>query len=161
MIRNASLDDSAAITNIYNYYVLNTEATFETEAVSTEEMSGRMRFFIAQGPCLVMEEDGELTGFCYAHPWKERAAYHRTFEVTIYLRRGMEGGGRGSALMKRLLEECRKRDDIHALISCITAENLPSRKFHEKMGFVKVSDFKEVGTKFGRWYGVTDYEIIL
>ena len=59
-----------------------------------------------------------------------------------------------------LMEECR-RQDVHILIACITAENTASRAFHERLGFRQVSLFREVGRKFGRWLDVTDYEYVL
>lgn len=160
ILRNATLQDAGELTEIYNYYVVNTAATFEIEPLTVSEMRQRMVKIMQDAPYLVLEEKGKVVGYSYVHPWHERAAYALSYEVTIYLRHGFEGNGRGSILMKRLIEESRKKG-IHALIACITAENQVSRRFHEAFGFRQVSSFKEVGRKAGHWYGVTDYELLL
>ena len=41
MIRYAKLSDAKAIADIYNEYILHSVATFETEAVSEDEMRRR------------------------------------------------------------------------------------------------------------------------
>ena len=161
MIRPVLASDREAVCEIYNEYVLHSTATFEIEPVTVEEMKRRMAEITARCPYIVWtDEDGRVTGYAYAHPWQERAAYARTWETTVYVRRGCAGRGIGSALMRRLIEECR-RTGCHALVACITAENADSRRLHERLGFRQVSLFKEVGWKFGRWLDVTDYELVL
>jgi phosphinothricin acetyltransferase len=116
---------------------------------------------IAEGfPYFVDMEDGEMAGYCYAHPWKERAAYQYTLETTVYISPKYQHRGIGSKLMKRLIAECRSQG-FHSLIACITAGNKASNALHEKLGFRQVSEFKEVGMKFDRWLDVVDYELIL
>ena len=78
----------------------------------------------------------------------------------IYLLPDCVGKGMGTQLMMRLIEECR-REGYHALIACLTEPNEDSTSLHTKLGFQKVSHFKEVGLKFGRWLDVSDYELIL
>ena len=50
MIRKVIPTDIADITAIYNYYIKNTCITFETELVTEEEMSRRMKQFILITP---------------------------------------------------------------------------------------------------------------
>ena len=157
MIRRVQADDAAQLAAIYNAYVLRSTATFETEPVSVEEMRRRVEAIGKEHPYLVYEEDGCVAGYCYAHPWKERAAYRHTWETTVYLSPAHTGRGIGTQLMERLMDECRQRG-CHALVACITAENAASRRMHERLGFRQVSCFEQVGRKFGRWLGVTDYE---
>ena len=130
--------DAKAIVDIYNEYVVNSVATFETEPLRVEEM----------------------VGYCYAHTWKEKAAYKYTLETTVYLSPRYKGKGIGRQLMERLIEECRV-GGYHALIACITEGNEASYSLHEKLGFRKVSHFEKVGLKFGRWLDVVDYELII
>ncbi len=98
--------------------------------------------------------------FRYARPWKERAAYNKTLETTVYLSPRYQGKGVGKLLMSKLIEECAKRGD-HVLIACITAENEASRMFHSKLGCKQVSLFENVGIKFGCELDVADYELQL
>ena len=129
-----------AVCEIYNEYILHATATFEVEPVTAGEMERRMGEITPRCPYFVWTgDDGRVDGYAYAHPWQERAAYGRTWETTVYVRRGYAGRGIGSALMRRLI----------------------SRRMHERLGFRQVSLFKEVGWKFDRWLDVTDYELLL
>ena len=150
----------AAITGIYNHYIATTTITFETEQLSVPTMTERIRAIATDNPCYVYESDGNVLGYCYAHPWKGKAAYNNTCETTVYLAPGNEHKGIGTQLMNKLIEDCRQRG-VHVLIACITGGNEASNVMHEKLGFKRVSDFKEVGRKFGKWLDVVDYELIL
>lgn len=159
-IRPVTLTDAEAITEIYNYYIAETTVSFETEPLSVEEMRARIKSISAHFPYFVYEKDGKILGYCYAHPWKERAAYDKTLETTIYLDKDVTHQGIGSKMVRHLIELC-KNQGFHALIACITEGNEASVKMHESLGFKQVSRFEEVGYKFGRWLGVVDLELIL
>lgn len=160
MIRRVKLQDAKAITTIYNEYVENSVATFDTEPLREEDMRSRIAEIAARFPYFVYEEDGWVVGYCYAHLWKERAAYKHTLETTVYLAPGYLGRGIGKLLMQRLIEECR-REGYHALVACITEGNAVSDSLHLGLGFKQVSHFEKVGLKFGRWLDVVDYELLL
>lgn len=160
MIRKATRTDARAIADIYNEYVRNSVISFETEAVSLSAMQQRIEEISGQYPYWVYEEDGKVIGYCYAHGWKERAAYKHTFETTIYLEAASQGKGIGSQLLQILIDECRKAG-AHVLIACIVAGNENSIKLHEKFGFQRVAHFSQVGMKFGRWLDVVDYQLTL
>lgn len=161
MIRNATVDDAEQIARIYNHYVSHTTASFEVAPVSISQMAERLASLIPSYPVFVYEnENGEITGYCYAHSWKSYEAYKGTLETTIYLHPDITGNGTGANLMNRLIEECRRRG-FHTLIACITAENENSLRFHEHIGFVPVSRFLRVGNKFNRFLDVIDMQLIL
>ncbi len=160
MIRKVDLRDAAAIMAIYNGYITDSVITFETEPLSLEEMRGRIAAVSADFPYWVYEVEGKIAGYCYAHPWKEKAAYSRTLETTVYLSPEYTGRGLGRLLMQKLIDDCRERG-IHALIACITEGNEASCALHLKMGFKQVSRFHQVGWKFGRWLDVMDYQLLL
>jgi phosphinothricin acetyltransferase len=159
MIRTVTLEDAAAVCGIYNYYVENTDVTFEEDPVPVSAMESRINAVTAKYPWLVYEEAGEVLGYAYIHPWHERPAYRFTVEDSIYLKRGKTGRGIGKALLARLLEDTRK-PDIHALMSVITVPNEASTALHEKFGFKQVGRFAEVGCKFGRRLDVGYWELI-
>ena len=159
-IRPVRLDDAERVASIYNRYVSKTTITFETEPVPVEVMRGRIDSISSAFPYFVYEYDGELIGYCYAHLWKEREAYSKTLETTVYLAPEACHKGIGPLLMTHLIDECR-RQGYHALIACITADNLSSLRFHQRLCFRQVSRFSEVGRKFGRWLDVIDLELIL
>ena len=159
MIREVrAAEDAAAIAAIYNEYVLHTTISFETAALTPQAMLARIETYAAECPYLVYEEAGSILGYCYAHRWKERAAYARTWESTIYLAPGAQGRNIGRALMQELISRCRTAG-ARVLIACITQGNERSCRFHESLGFRQASHFHAVGEKFGQLLDVVDYEL--
>ena len=160
MIRNVTFNDAEAITDIYNWYVVNSTATFEIEPVGKGEMTDRIEGISAKYPYMVYEEDGQVVGYCCAHLWKQRAAYRNTLETTVYIHHEHLHKGIGRQMMEKLIADCRTAG-YKALIACITEGNEGSYALHRAMGFRQVSEFKQVGQKFGQWLGVSDFELLL
>lgn len=161
MIRQVRPTDIPRITAIYNHYIAQSTATFDTHPYTTEHMRQIVETLLArQHPYFVYETEGNVMGYSYAHPWKEREAYRLTAETSVYVAPGCTHAGIGTALTLRIIESCRQAG-YHALIACITEGNEASAAMHEKLGFKKVSSFREVGFKFGQWLGITDYELVL
>ena len=161
MIRPIRIEDAAAVAAIYNHYIEHSTATFDAEPLSDRHMLSRLEAIVGCRPGYVsLSEAGEFQGYTYAHPWKEKAAYRYTLETTIYLAPRFVGQGIGRALLSHLVEGCR-REGYRSLIACITQGNVASEVLHRKMGFRPVSRFVQVGTKFGRWIDVADYQLLL
>lgn len=159
-IRPMNMTDADAIADIYSHYTEHTVITFDTEKYDRNGMQKKLTPILGKYPAFVGIENGNIIGYCYAHEWKEKAAYRHTAEVTIYLRPEHTRRGYGSHLMQHLIKACRAQG-LHNLIACITWPNENSTAFHEKMGFKQVSHFKGVGFKFGRRLDVADYELTL
>jgi L-amino acid N-acyltransferase YncA len=155
-----AIRDTKAITDIYNGYVKDSTATFETEPVLENVMFNRIKDIASQFPYLVYEVDGEIAGYCYVHTWKARAAYRYTVETTVYVSPRFYRKGIGKQLMIELIRTCCDRH-YHAMIACITEGNDASIKLHQVLGFKQVSHFEKVGIKFGQQLDVVDYELLL
>lgn len=160
MIRNAIVGDAAAICAIYNPYVAGTTVTFETEAVSSEAMAGRIAEVTANFPWLVFEEDGEVGGYAYATRWRPRAAYGHSAESTIYLAPRCQRRGLGTLLYTELIQRLRAQG-VHQVIGGAALPNPGSVALHERLGFRKVAHFAEVGRKFDRWIDVCYWQLTL
>jgi phosphinothricin acetyltransferase len=160
MIRSVEPKDAREICDIYNFYINNTEITFEEHPVSVDEMEKRIRDVTAKYPWLVIEEGGKISGYAYSGKYRERSAYRYTAELTIYMKNGEEGKGLGAELMRRVIEETRSKG-IHTLISAIAIPNERSVAIHEKFGFEKVGHLKDVGFKFDHWIDVGYWELVL
>ncbi len=104
IIRRASLNDAEALQKIYAYYVEETAVTFEYEAPTVEEFRSRMQHTLKFYPYLVAEEEGRILGYTYAGTFKDRAAYDRCVETTIYLSKDEKRRGIGSKLLDALEE---------------------------------------------------------
>lgn len=159
MIRRATIDDATQLCDIYNHYVLETPITFEEHPVTVEDMAQRVQDTLESLPWFVWEEGQRLVGFCYASKWKGRCAYRHSVESTVYLRPDAMGRGIGSQLYSALLDDLRQRR-FHTVIGGIALPNLPSVGLHEKFGFEKVAEFRQVGNKFGRWIDVGYWQLL-
>ena len=115
MIRLALPGDAAALAAIYNHYIAATTVTFEVEEVTEEEMRGRVERVGARFPWLVWEEEGRVEGYAYAGALKERAAYGRTAETSVYVRAGGGRRGGGTKLYTELLHRLQQRG-VHTAI---------------------------------------------
>ncbi|MEM8668954.1 MAG: N-acetyltransferase family protein [Planctomycetota bacterium] len=150
LIRESNPVDAAAIAEIYNHYILNTLVTFETEAVTAEEIRNRMEGVSSLSlPWIIAEWEGEVAGYAYANRFHSRAAYAKTAETTVYLHPSHCGRGIGSRLYRRLLDLV-SLTPIHTVIGAIALPNEPSEQLHERLGFKKVGHFHEVGLKFDK-----------
>ena len=66
-IRDANAEDAGAIAAIYNPYVVGTCVTFDTDALSVEEMQRRIAGARAADlPWLVATESGAIVGYTHA-----------------------------------------------------------------------------------------------
>jgi L-amino acid N-acyltransferase YncA len=160
MIRPAGVEDAAQLCDIYNHYVLNTPITFEEQAMTVEDMRGRVSETTASLPWLVWEEENILLGYSHASKWKGRCAYRYSVESTVYLRPNKSGRGIGSALYRELLVQL-KEQHFHTVIGGIALPNIASVALHEKLGFEKIAQFREVGKKFGQWIDVGYWQMLL
>ena len=160
MIRDINVYDSKQICDIYNYYVLKTIVTFEESEVTEADMRSRIENTNAKIPWIVYEVDGIILGYAYASEWKPRCAYKNSLETTVYLRNCESGKGVGSLLYAELVHRL-KAMNYHALIGGISLPNKASIALHEKFGFEKIGQFKEVGYKFDHWIDVGYWELIL
>lgn len=157
LIRPALLSDAREISEIYRYYVENTAITFDTVAPSENDIREKIADIQKGYPYLVIEEEGRVTSFAYAHAYKQKAAYDPTVELTVYTDHALLGKGRGRAIILSLLDELKKDPRRHTAIADITSPNERSERMFLSLGFKKVSEFPNVGYKFGAWQTVCDY----
>ncbi|UUZ51862.1 N-acetyltransferase family protein [Massilia sp. B-10] len=161
-VRDAQAADAAAITAIYNHYVLNTAISFEEEAVSAADMAYRIADVQAGGlPWLVAESGGAVVAYAYATKWRVRHAYRFSVESSVYV--ACLPGPRlslGKMLYRALIARLR-RHGVHLVIGGIALPNEASVGLHEAMGYVKAAHFAEVGRKFGHWIDVGYWQLRL
>jgi phosphinothricin acetyltransferase len=160
VIRSATESDAGAIAAIYNYYITDTIVTFEEEPLPATELARRIRSVHDAGlPWLVAEENGEILGYAYATPWKDRIGYRFSVESTVYLSKDCTGRGIGSALYEELFRLLEAKG-VHCVIGGVCLPNDASVALHEKFGMKKVAEFEEVGIKFDRWLNVAYWQKI-
>ncbi len=151
LIRRAAASDAAAIATIYAHYVRETAITFATHTPTAEEYAARITD--DRYPFFVADESGDVSGFIYAAPFREKEAYRWDVELTIYLAPGCEGRGTGRALMDACLRTLTVQGYLNAY-SCITLPNERSIGLHRRFGFEELGVFRKTGYKMGAWHDV-------
>jgi L-amino acid N-acyltransferase YncA len=160
MIRRCRAQDAAAICEIYNPYIRDTVITFEETPVEATEMARRIERVTERLPWLVWDQDGSIEGYAYAAAWRQRSAYRYSVEGTVYVAESRTGRGIGTALYRALIEDLKTRD-VHSVIGAIALPNPASVALHEKLGFLPLGKFSDVGYKLGRWVDVGYWELLL
>lgn len=166
-LRPASVDDAETLVGIYSYYVTNTAVTYEWDVPTVEEFRNRIKNVTAKFPYIVAEVDGEIVGYAYANTFRSRIAYSWTVETSIYVKKDCRRGGIGKALLTDLETKLKEQNilNVYAVISSIEKEDEylthDSIKFHDKMGYKKVSEWHQCGYKFKRWYNIVIMEKML
>lgn len=154
-LRPATIDDLSQILEIYNYYIRNSVVTFDLEPMSIDDWREKFEWIKSlELPFIcAVSASGQVLGFAYVAPWRQKAAYRRTVEDSIYLRPAAIGKRVGTKLLERLIEDSRKAGvkEIVAVISDKGAES--SIKLHQTFGFKHQGHLGKVGFKFGRWLG--------
>jgi phosphinothricin acetyltransferase len=154
-IRPASLADLPRLTEIYNYYVLNTPITFDIEPYTVERRVDWFQQFSETGRyrLLVAEADGRVHGYAGTTRFRPKAAYETTVETTIYCAPDATGKGLGDRLYSALLEAI-AAEDIYRIVAGYTLPNAASAALHARFGFRQIGIFSQVGRKFGQYWDV-------
>ena len=158
IIRSATVDDAESLAAIYAPYVRDTAISFEVEPPTPQEFAARIARTLERYPYLVAERGGAAVGYAYAGPFKERAAYAASVELSVYVDQSCQGAGIGRALYEALERELAQRGvtNLYACVAYPPAEDerltLASVRFHEHMGFSIVGRFHGCACKFGRLY---------
>jgi phosphinothricin acetyltransferase len=157
-VRVATPGDAAAILGIYRHYVSNTAITYEIEVPTPEDMRGRIERTLERYPYLVIELDGKVLGYCYASAFRPRVAYLHSIETSIYLDKDARGGGMGRRLYETL-DACLRLQNVTNAYACIAHSDpevpeapATSRRFHERLGYTLVGEFRKCAYKFDRWF---------
>ena len=163
-IEKVTVADAQEILSIYAPYVTDTAVTYECQVPTVEEFEKRIKNFSSLYPYIKAVYGGRIVGYAYATKFRERKAYERNAEVTVYVQRDMKRLGIGSMLYAELEKSLRDMGilNMNAWVASTQHEdrylNGDSIAFHEKMGFSKVGTFRSSGYKFGKWYDMTCME---
>ncbi len=159
-LREATTADIPAITAIYAHHVRHGTGTFEEEPPGEADMAARIAKVQRAGCAwlVAVDEGGQVLGYGYYAPFRERSAYRFTAEDSIYVRDDIRGQGVGKARVAALLDHAEARG-IRQMIAVIgDSENIGSIGLHLSLGFRKIGVLKAVGMKFGRWVDVVQMQ---
>jgi len=152
VVRAATRSDLPELVRIYNHYVENSYATFDTQRVTVEGRIGWFERFSEVGPhrLVVASEEDRVVGCASSGPYRDHPAFARTVEVGIYLHPELRSQGIGSALYGALLDQLRFQD-VHVALAGIALPNDASVALHRRFGFKEVGVFEEYAFKNGNY----------
>jgi L-amino acid N-acyltransferase len=151
-VRAADPADLPGILAIYNEVIATSTAVYALAPVTLAE---RTAWFearrLAGYPVLVADVATQVVGFSSFGDWRGAwPGYRYTVEHSVHVGADRRGQGIGRQLVEALFPLAAQMSK-HVMIGGIDADNAASIRFHQRLGFVQVAHFKEVGHKFGHW----------
>lgn len=150
-IRLPSINDLAALTELYNHYVCNTTITFDLSPVSVSQRqaewfshygaTGRYRLWVA-------DRGGEVVGYATSSPFHRKAAYQTSVETSVYVAPAYLRQGIGRSLYSQLFASL-QGEDIHRAYALITQPNLASEQLIVDLGLRKWATAARWGKNLG------------
>ncbi|NQU56874.1 MAG: N-acetyltransferase family protein [Rhodospirillales bacterium] len=152
LIRDATMDDCAAIEAIYGPHVLHGLASWEEAPPDEAEIRRRMaELKNADYPFRVAELEGVVRGYAYAGSYRPRAAYRYCVENSLYVDREHSRKGIGGALLEDLIKQCTALGFRQMVAIIGDSANTASINLHAAHGFEHCGTLRSLGLKGGCW----------
>lgn len=150
-VRPATAGDAGGIARIWNHYIRETLATFNSAERAEAEVRDILAARARDGHgAFVAGPQGEVSGFALYGQFRGGVGYARTAEHTILLDPAARGEGLGRGLMQAL-EGHAARAGMHTIFAGVSSGNPDGVAFHAALGYREVAVLREVGWKWGRW----------
>ena len=137
MIRDAEIEDLAAIVEIYNTSIPGGLATADLEPVT---VGSRMEWFTShtpdRRPLWVLEVDDKIRAWLSLRSFYGRDAYRHTAEVSIYVSPDYHRQHLGYQLLAQAIATSPSLD-LKTLVAFIFAHNQPSLNLFKKHDFLQ------------------------
>jgi L-amino acid N-acyltransferase len=160
-LRAARDADLAPIAAIWNYEVLCTDATTDTEPRDQAAQREWLARHTERYPVVVatvasgdLEHGGDVVAYGSLSPYRPNPAFARTVEDSVYVARDHRGVGLGGLILAELIRRARALEH-HSIVARITSGNAASLRLHARHGFRPVGVERESAFKLGRWHDVT------
>jgi L-amino acid N-acyltransferase len=101
-------------------------------------------------PVLIARDAQGVAGFATFGDFRAWPGYRFTVEHTVHVRSDGRGRGIGTQLVRALLPRAAALGK-HVMIAGVDAGNAAAIRFHERLGFTRAGELREVGYKFDRW----------
>jgi L-amino acid N-acyltransferase YncA len=162
IFKEANLNDLNFVLDLYNYYILNTTATFDYEKIALEELQARLSYTNKKYKTFLIcdQVDKNIIGFCFLTQFRKKPAYDKSAEIGIYLKPEKTGHKLGHTIIT-FLEEYAKENQIEVIIASVSGENVNSIKLFNRMGYERCAHYKKIAVKFNRRLDLIHYEKIL
>ncbi|MBO0702477.1 MAG: GNAT family N-acetyltransferase [Candidatus Dormibacteraeota bacterium] len=160
-IREATVDDAAAIARIYNQGIEDRVATLETELRTPEERAAWLATHDERHPVLVCVDGGDrVLGWASLNVFNPREAYRHVVDFSAYVAREERGHGVGDLLLSALEERARALG-YHKIVLAAFPSNAPGMRLYERHRFRTVGVYQEQGRLDGAWVDTIVMEKLL
>jgi L-amino acid N-acyltransferase YncA len=156
--RPATLEDAAAIVEIYNEGIRARVATFQTQERTVQEIQAW--FDDPKHPLLVATLENIVVGWVHASSYRNTSYYAGIVEYSVYVAANAHGRGVGLALMLEFFKAC-EAAGIWKIVSRIFPENTASLALCKKTGFREVGVYQKHSSLDGVWRDVVIVEKLL
>ncbi|MDP4207928.1 MAG: N-acetyltransferase family protein [Bacteroidota bacterium] len=150
-------EDLVLVKDVYDYYVLNSTATFHTEPVTLDELREFIPLKDERYQSFLIFYKHQYAGYCYFGHYKKRQAYNRTSEITLYLKPEFSQKRIGTQTLQ-FLEKVAIENNFKNLLGIISGDNEGSIALFRKCGYVQCAHFKNMGEKFGKLLDIVAYQ---
>ena len=149
----------AEMLEIYNSYVADSDCTFDLKVKTMTEFQVKLSFSSAWPRVIVGQDDDtkEICGWASNLPWSQKEGFSDIGEVSIYVKKGLNGRGWGGTLLDGLITEAEKAG-MFSLIAFVTEGNIASEQLLQGRGFGPIGSFQKLGRKFERRYNLNMYQ---
>ena len=162
IIRKAEQRDLPELLDLYNYEAVNSVANLDLNPRTIDEWQVWFDHHnVENHPLYVADIDGCAVGYCSLSSYRDKEAFRSTVELSIYVSHNFRKRGIAGKLMAFILDEAKRDERTHTVVSVITTTNEPSCKLHEKFGFENCGVIKEVGMKFGEYQDIVNYQLLV
>jgi len=98
-LRDATLSDVPAISDIHNQGIEDRVATLDVEFHTLAEQEEWFHRHGRRYPVIVADQAAEIVGWASLNPFSSRAAYRFVADLSVYFERRWRGRGLGSLLL--------------------------------------------------------------
>jgi L-amino acid N-acyltransferase len=161
LVRDARRNDLPGVLAIYNEVIANSTAVFSDRPVTLADRERWLAARRADGyPVLVARDSSGVVAFGSFGDFRTWPGYRYTVEHSVHVRADRRGQGIGTAVVAALIERACALGK-HVMIAGVDADNEPSIRMHERLGFTAVARLSEVAWKFDRWLDLVFLQRIL
>lgn len=142
--RRAQKADLKRIVEIYNQAVPSHIVTDDDDPITVQSREQWMADFDDTHPCWVVEEDGQIIGWCGLEYFYPHPAFDHSAEISIYIDRHHQNHGVGSALLDYVNVNIARNLPIKTVISYIYERNVPSQRLFQSAAYDKVGELPQI-----------------
>ena len=147
---------------IFNDAIENTSFIYETKPRTKLTMKKWFNYHKKNNfPIIgIINNHNELEAFGTYGFFREKDAYRKTIENSVYVKKSSQGKGYGTQILENLIKLAQNQG-FHVMVSVIDSHNEKSLSLHRKFGFSQCGTLSEIGYKNNTWLSITMLEKIL